>query len=62
MLEIERKNQQHDVFQKKYDEKLDKYQNNLNAGHLTNIKNNSSSIRGIFGGAEETNRMTNDSI
>lgn len=31
MLEIERRNQSHDVFQKKYDEKYENYYNNLAA-------------------------------
>ena len=47
MLEIERRNQSHDVFQKKYDEKYENYYNNLAA--IPNQKNNSSSMQGIFG-------------
>ncbi len=42
MLEIERRNQSHDVFQKKYDEKYENYYNNLAA--IPNYKNNSSSM------------------
>ena len=48
MLEMERRNQSHDVFQKKYDEKFDSYFNNITS--MPNLKNNSSSMRGIFGG------------
>jgi hypothetical protein len=39
------------VFQKKYEEKYDKYYNNVNSGHPVNMKNNSSGVRGIFGSA-----------
>ncbi len=46
MLEIERRNQSHDIFQKKYEEKFDNYFNNIS---VPNYKNNSSSMRGIFG-------------
>ncbi len=48
MLEAERRNQSNDVFQKKVDQKCDSYFNNLQ-GAGGNVKNNSTSIRGIFG-------------
>jgi len=31
MLEAERRNQSHDIFQKKYDEKFDNYYNNISS-------------------------------
>jgi hypothetical protein len=49
MLEAERRNQSQDIFQKKVDEKMDSYFNNISS--VPNFKNNSNSIRGIFGGA-----------
>lgn len=48
MLEAERRNQSQDIFAKKYDEKFDNYFNNITS--VPNFKNNSSSMRGIFGG------------
>lgn len=53
MLEIERRNQSHDIFAKKYDEKFDNYFNNIQG--VPNIKNNSQSMRGIFGAAGSNN-------
>ena len=50
MLEIERRNQSHDIFQKKVDEKFDNYFNSMS--DVPNFKNNSSSMRGIFGGLQ----------
>ncbi len=55
MLEIERRNQSHDIFQKKYDEKFDNYFNNITS--VPNLKNNSSSMQGIFGAAPSQNQQ-----
>lgn len=40
-----------DVFQKKLEEKYDKYFNNVNSGVPANLKNNSSGVKGVFGGS-----------
>ncbi|CDW85506.1 UNKNOWN [Stylonychia lemnae] len=65
MLEQERRNQSHDVFQKKYEEKLDQYYNNLSNAQQSNMKNHSTGMKGIFGGSiGETNETQrhNDSM
>ena len=49
MLEQERRNMSQDVFQRKLEEKYDKYFNNVNSGLPANLKNNSSGVRGVFG-------------
>ena len=48
ILEMERRNASHEVFAKKYDEKFDNYFKDITS--VPNLKNNSSSMRGIFGG------------
>ena len=45
---MERRNASHDVFAKKYEEKFDNYFRDISA--VPNLKNNSSSMQGIFGG------------
>ena len=52
MLEQERRNMSNDIFQKKVDQKYDVYYNNLH-GNGGNMKNNSTSIRGIFGSSQD---------
>lgn len=37
------------MFQKKLEEKYERYYNNVNSGLPTNLKNNSSGVKGIFG-------------
>jgi hypothetical protein len=45
---MERRNASHEVFAKKYEEKFDNYFKDITS--VPNLKNNSSSMRGIFGG------------
>ena len=59
MLEMERRNASQDVFAKKYDEKFDNYFRDISA--VANLKNNSSSMQGIFGGAAPQKDPTNNS-
>ena len=54
MLEMERRNASHEVFAKKYDEKFDNSFRDISA--VPNLKNNSSSMQGIFGGPPDGNK------
>jgi hypothetical protein len=63
MLELERRNASHEVFAKKYDEKFDNYFRDISA--VPNLKNNSSSMQGIFGGGntpQQDNKLNNSQL
>ncbi len=59
---MERRNASQDVFAKKIDEKFDNYYRDISA--VPNLKNNSSSMQGILGGApshQDSNQKINNS-